>query len=129
MSSNHSFRLAVAAVVVAGSAALAYGCSSNTNDTNPAPSSHDAGGTDSTASSSSGGGSGSGSGSSSGGIGDSSGGADVPIIDTGACTSDASTCNSCYTAQQAAQDPLNACAPETLNCIPFTGTVPTHPTL
>jgi hypothetical protein len=43
--------------------------------------------------------------------------------------SDASACNSCYTAQQAAADPLNACAPETVNCIPFTGTVPTHPTL
>jgi hypothetical protein len=51
------------------------------------------------------------------------------VIDTGSCTSDASACNSCYTAQQAEQDPLNACAPETANCIPFTGTVPTHPQL
>jgi len=124
MSSNHSLRLAIIALVVTCGGALAYGCSSD-NNTNPAPSSHDAGGTDSTASSSSGGGSGS----SSGSIGDSSGGADVPVIDTGACTSDASTCNSCYTATQAAQDPLNACAPETVNCIPFTGTVPTHPML
>jgi hypothetical protein len=43
--------------------------------------------------------------------------------------SDASACNSCYTASQAAADPLNACAPETVNCIPFTKTVPSHPTL
>jgi hypothetical protein len=43
--------------------------------------------------------------------------------------SDAATCNSCYSATQAAQDPLNACAPETVNCIPFTKTVPTHPML
>jgi len=34
----------------------------------------------------------------------------------------------CYTSQQAAQDPLNACAPETANGISFTTTVPTHPT-
>jgi len=125
MSSNHSFRLAIIALVVTGSAALAYGCSSNDTGNNPGPSSHDGGGTDSTASSSSGGGSGS----SSGTVGDSSGGADVPVIDTGTCTSDAAACNSCYTAAQAAQDPLNACAPETVNCIPFTKTVPTHPML
>ena len=29
----------------------------------------------------------------------------------------------------AARALLNACAPETVNCIPFTKTVPTHPTL
>jgi hypothetical protein len=129
MSSHHSFRLAIVLLVATAGTALAYGCSSNDNSNNPGPSSHDGGGNDSTASSGSGGSSGGSSGSSSGGIGDSSGGADVPVIDTGACTSDASSCNSCYTAQQAAEDPLNACAPETVNCIPFTKTVPTHPML
>jgi hypothetical protein len=102
-------------------AVTAYGCSSS-NSNNPSPSTQDAGG-DSTGSS------GGSSGSSSGVVGDSSGGADVVGLDTGSCTSDASTCNSCYTAQQAVADPLNACAPETVNCIPFTGTVPAHPTL
>jgi hypothetical protein len=41
------------------------------------------------------------------------------VIDTGACVSDAATCNSCYTQQQAQQDPYNACSPATANCIPF----------
>jgi hypothetical protein len=121
-----SLRLASLAAAAAMATVTAYGCSSS-NSNNPAPSTHDAGG-DSTASSS-GGSSGGSSGSSSGSVGDSSGGADVVVLDTGTCTSDASTCNSCYTAQQAVADPLNACAPETVNCIPFTGTVPAHPTL
>ena len=123
-----SLRLVYVVLTLAAGATMAYGCSSDSSNNNPGPSSHDGGGTDSTASGS-GGGSGGSSGSSSGTVGDSSGGADVPIIDTGACTSDASSCNSCYTAAQAAQDPLNACAPETVNCIPFTKTVPTHPML
>jgi hypothetical protein len=114
-----SRRLGTLALVAATACLTAYGCSSS-NTNNPAPSSRE-GGADSTASSSSG--------SSSGSAGDSSGGADVPVIDTGSCVSDASSCNSCYTAQQAASDPLNACAPATVNCIPFTGTVPTHPML
>jgi hypothetical protein len=118
-----SRRLGTLVMLAATACVTAYGCSSS-NSNNPAPSSRE-GGADSTASSSSGGGSGS----SSGSVGDSSGGADVPVIDTGSCVSDASNCNSCYTAQQAASDPLNACAPSTVNCIPFTGTVPTHPML
>jgi hypothetical protein len=121
-----SLRLVYLALTLGAGTTMAYGCSSDSSNNGPGPSSHDGGGgTDSTASSSSGGGSGS----SSGTVGDSSGGADVPVIDTGACTSDASSCNSCYTASQAAQDPLNACAPETVNCIPFTKTVPSHPML
>ena len=129
MNSNLYNRLAMLALLGGMASVTAYGCSSNDNGNNPGPSRHDGGGNDSTASSSSGGSSGGSSGSSSGGIGDSSGGADVPVIDTGTCTSDASSCNSCYTAQQAAEDPLNACAPETVNCIPVTKTVPTHPML
>jgi hypothetical protein len=120
--------LALVASVALSAAVAAYGCSSNSAGNNPAPSARDGGG-DAT-SSSSGSGSSSGSTSSSGGATDSGGGGvDAPVIDTGSCTSDASTCNSCYTSTQAAQDPLNACAPETVNCIPFTGTVPQHPTL
>jgi hypothetical protein len=41
---------------------------------------------------------------------------DTNLPDVGTCTSDASTCNSCYTP---AQDPLNGCSPATVNCIPF----------
>jgi len=123
-----SLRLAYLALAATAAMATAYGCSGDDTSNNPGPSSHDGGGSDSTASSS-GGSSGGSSGSSSGTVGDSSGGADVPVIDTGSCTSDAATCNSCYTAAQAAQDPLNACAPETVNCIPFTKTVPSHPML
>jgi hypothetical protein len=117
-SKNLSARLAVFALVVSAGSASAYGCSSSNNN-NPAPSTNDSG-SDSTSSSSSG--------SSSGGSSDGSMN-DSVVIDTGACMSDASTCNSCYTPMQAQEDPLNACAPETANCIPFTQTVPTHPML
>ena len=120
---NLSLRLTLVASVALFGVVSAYGCSSSSGNGNPGPSSHE-GGTDGTASSSGGSSSG---GSSSGSSNES--GADVPIIDTGSCVSDAATCNSCYSAAQAAQDPLNACAPETANCIPFTGTVPSHPTL
>jgi hypothetical protein len=41
------------------------------------------------------------------------------LPDVGACTSDAATCNSCYTQ---AQNPLNACAASTVNCVPFDNT-------
>ena len=126
--SNLSLRLAVIGMVSVLGVVTAYGCSSSSNGGNPGPSSHE-GGADGTTSSSGGSSSGgSSSGGSSSGINE-GGGQDVPVIDTGTCQSDASTCNSCYSATQAEQDPLNACAPETANCIPFTGTVPSHPTL
>jgi hypothetical protein len=115
---NLRFRIAFVLGIGAVTSAIAYGCGGGDNGNNPGPSSHD-GGNDATSSGSSSGADSSGS----------SSGSDAPVIDTGSCTSDASTCNSCYTASQAAQDPLNACAPETVNCIPFTKTVPTHPTL
>ncbi len=44
---------------------------------------------------------------------------EASLPDVGSCTSDASTCNSCFTIQQ---DPLNACSPATVNCIPFDNT-------
>jgi hypothetical protein len=48
---------------------------------------------------------------------------DGSLPDVGACTSDAATCNSCYTP---AQNPLNGCSPASVNCIPFDNTrVPT----
>jgi|HubBroStandDraft_2_1064218.scaffolds.fasta_scaffold954505_2 hypothetical protein len=118
-SKNLSARFAVLALVVGAGSASAYGCSSS-NSSNPAPSTHDSG-TDVTTND--------GSGSSSGGGGNDGSMNDVVVIDTGSCMSDASTCNSCYTTMEAQEDPLNACAPETANCIPFTQTVPTHPML
>jgi hypothetical protein len=44
---------------------------------------------------------------------------DSALPDVGNCTSDASTCNSCYTP---AQSPLTGCSPATVNCIPFDNT-------
>jgi hypothetical protein len=44
---------------------------------------------------------------------------DTNLPDVGNCTSDASTCNSCYTVTQ---DPRNACSPYTVSCIPFDNT-------
>jgi hypothetical protein len=53
---------------------------------------------------------------------------DSPSLDTGSCKSDASTCNTCYTAAQAAADPYNACSQYTANCVSFDpARVPTHP--
>jgi hypothetical protein len=58
-----------------------------------------------------------------------SGPAETSIPDTGACESSSTSCNSCYTDAQAAKDPLNACSPYTTNCVAFTLTVPSHPTI
>jgi hypothetical protein len=123
IASNLRLRLAFIVSIAATAAASAYGCSSGDNN-GAGPSTHD-GGSDGTTSSSGG----SDSGSSSGGDATGSSSGDSAIIDTGSCKSDASTCNSCYTSSQAAADPLNACAKETANCVPFTKTVPSHPTL
>jgi hypothetical protein len=41
------------------------------------------------------------------------------LPDVGVCTSDAATCNSCYTP---AQNPLNGCSAAAANCIPFDNT-------
>ena len=38
------------------------------------------------------------------------------VPETGACTSDAATCNSCATP---AEDPYNACSESAGNCVPF----------
>jgi hypothetical protein len=117
---NLRLRLAAVVAVSAIAATAANGCSGD-NGSGPAPSNHDGGGDATGSSGSSSGGSSSGSDAS----GSSSG--DGAITDTGSCTPDGSAnCNSCSTV---ASDPLNACAPETVNCIPFTKTVPSHPTL
>jgi hypothetical protein len=57
------------------------------------------------------------------------GATDAVSLDTGSCTSEASTRNTCYTDAQAAANPYNACSPYTVNCVPFTTAVPMHPTL
>jgi hypothetical protein len=44
---------------------------------------------------------------------------EATLPDVGSCKSDASTCNSCFTVQQ---NPLNACSPATVDCIPFDNT-------
>jgi hypothetical protein len=44
---------------------------------------------------------------------------EATLPDVGSCKSDASTCNSCFTVQQ---NPLNACSPATVACIPFDNT-------
>jgi hypothetical protein len=54
---------------------------------------------------------------------------DAVSLETGTCKPEASTCNSCYDDAQAAQDPYNTCSAFTKDCVPFTLTVPTHPTL
>jgi len=117
---SHNLSLSLVLYLAAVGSAAVYGCSSGDNN-NPGPSSHD-GGNDSTGSSgssSSGSSSGSGSGSGSGSSSGSSSGS--------ACTSDASTCNSCATPSQ---DPYNACSQYTTNCIPFQKSrVPTHPSV
>jgi hypothetical protein len=113
--------LTVLALVATAASVPFVGCGGTAN-TNPMPTMRDSG-TDTTTNHMDGGGPPS----------DSSGGdtgsADTSLPDTGSCKSDASTCNSCYTDAQAATDPYNACSTYTKNCVPFTTTVPTHPTL
>jgi hypothetical protein len=62
------------------------------------------------------------------GAGDTSTAPDVSL-DTGSCVTDSSACNSCYSDAQAAANRYNACSAYTKNCVPFTTTVPAHPTL
>jgi len=119
---NVAFHVAAGSLLAMAIGSFAGACSSNANGGNPSPSTEDAS-TDVTSSGSSGGSSG-GSGGSSGGSGSSSGGGltDAPSFDTGSCVSDASACNSCYSAVQAAADPYNACSPYTVNCTKFDNT-------
>jgi len=115
----------VTGVLLAGSIAAGFpvACSSSSNGGNPTPTNYDSGTAPDTTTSSSGG-------DSSSTTDTSAPTPDSPSLDTGGCTSDASTCNSCYTAAQAAADPYNACSPYTAACIPFDPTrVPSHPSL
>ncbi len=96
-----------AAAILLSLAATFVACSSDDSST-PGPTTHDSG----TAADSS-------MNTDSGVVGDSGGMQDTGVIDTGSCVSDAATCNSCYSPMQNMQDPYNACAPSTANCIPF----------
>jgi hypothetical protein len=114
---------ALATATALTSLALFAGCGGgDDNNGNPAPTKHDSG-TDSsmnhpdTSTNHEGGG------------GNETGAPETGLPDTGSCVSDSSACNSCYTDAQAATDPLNSCSSFTKNCVPFTTTVPTHPTL
>ena len=120
---NLILRLAGVSLVSVAASVAAVACSGDNSNGNPAPTQNDSGTTDSTTSgddSSTGDDSSMGTDSSTGT--DSGGGMDVVLIDTGSCVSDAATCNSCYNATQAAQDPYNACTPYTVNCTPFDNT-------
>ena len=121
MNASAKQRLALLATIALAAAATGLACSGdNSSGGNPAPTVMDSGAaTDSTTGTdtSTGGDSATPDGGSD--PGDSGGTIDVVIIDTGGCVSDASVCNSCYTATQAQQDPYNACSPYTVNCSPF----------
>ena len=111
----------VSIVALAASAGTLIACSGdNSNGGNPATTGGDSGsGGDVTMGGDTATGDDSSMGSDTSTSGDSGGGMDVVQIDTGGCVSDASTCNTCYSASQAATDPYNACSPYTVNCVPF----------
>jgi hypothetical protein len=106
----------------AATCGVAIACSGDDNGSNPTPTINDSGTSDVTTS-----GDDSSTGTDSSTASD-TGTTDAPSLDTGSCKSDASTCNTCYTAAQAAADPYNACSQYTANCVSFDPTrVPTHP--
>jgi hypothetical protein len=122
MKTNHTFRAAVVAIVAAASAVV-VACSGDDNNGNPQPTVDSGMQGDSTMPM---GDDSSMPGTDSSMVSDST----TPPIDTGACKSDGGTCNSCYTAMQAMQDPYNACNAYTSKCIPFDPSrVPSHPQL
>jgi hypothetical protein len=127
---NKTFRLTALSVLTAFAVAAAAACSGDDNNSNPAPTT-DSGstGSDVTVSGDD----------SSTPTGDSSttppGDSttppiDAPSLDTGSCKSSMTTCNTCYTAAQAATDPYNGCTTYTAACQGFDpGQVPSHPML
>lgn len=115
--------LSIAAIAAVASS-VAVACSGDDNNGNPSPTADSGSGNDGTMTEDSSNGTDSSNGS------DTSTASDGPSLDTGSCKSDAGTCNSCYSATQAAADPYNACSQYTANCIKFDSTrVPSHPTL
>lgn len=114
----------VAAIGLAATLAsvLAVACSGDDNSGNPQPTTDSGAAPDGTTP-----GDDSSTGSDSSTVAD-TGSIDALSLDTGSCKSDASTCNTCYTAGQAATDPYNACSQYTANCVSFDPTrVPSHP--
>ncbi|MGA2450132.1 MAG: hypothetical protein ABTD50_15740 [Polyangiaceae bacterium] len=118
----HRYGLQLGALLVLASAASATGCS---DDSTTGPSSHlDSGSIDT--------------GTSPGidaamdaaTMGDDGGGTngDAASDSAPACISDATLCNSCST-PDAADYFYNSCGSQLTNCVPFTGTVPPHPTV
>ena len=128
---THKIGVALLGLTLALSTTLSLsssGCSSTPNNQPDASHFPDgasgSGGTAGSGTKGRGGSSGSGGASGSGGTAGDSG-----LPDTGTCKSDSSSCNSCYTDAQAGADPYNACSPYTKNCLKFSGSVPSHPTL
>jgi hypothetical protein len=97
--------IALASFALAISSSSAFIACSSDDSSQPGPSGHDASTSDSQTTDSN--------------NTDSNMNPDTADLDTGSCMSDAATCNSCYTAQQAAADPYNACSSATANCVPF----------
>jgi hypothetical protein len=104
----------LASVVFAVASSTAVVACSSDDSSNPAPAPLDASTGNDT-----GAGADTGATTDSGGHADTGTTTDSGTPDTGPCTSDAATCNSCVTA---ATDPLHACSPATANCIPFDNT-------
>jgi hypothetical protein len=120
-----ALRFASLAAIAAVASSVAVACSGDDNNSNPQPTLDSGMGSDVTMM-----GDDSSMGTDSSMTSDTSAPIDAPSLDTGSCKSDAGTCNSCYTAAQAAADPYNACSQYTVNCIKFDATrVPSHPTL
>lgn len=109
MKSSKLFAPLAAVAIVLSSAAAIVACGGD-DSSQPGPTPRDGGTTDTSV------------GNDTGTGGDTGPGQDTGVPDTGSCMSDAATCNSCYSPMQAAQDPYNACAPSTANCIPFNNT-------
>jgi hypothetical protein len=124
MGTTRLSRLAVLGLAATLASALAAACSGDDNGSNPQPTTDGGAMPDGTTS-----GGDSSTGTDSSQAAESSAD-DAPSLDTGSCKSDASTCNTCYTAAQAAADPYNACSHYTANCVSFDPTrVPNHPSI
>jgi hypothetical protein len=119
MKLSMSYRLATIALGLSSASLVLVACSSDDNSNNPPITVVDSGAQqDSTVTPSGDSGPGPGTDSSVPPV-DSGPLPDSNLPDVGNCVSEASTCNSCYTV---VQDPLGACSPYSVNCIPFDNT-------
>jgi hypothetical protein len=119
----HRYGLPLGVLLVVAGAVSAMGCS---DDSTTGPSSHvDSGATDTSVSPGPDAALEAASGDDGGSNGDAS---DSAVDSAPACMSDATLCNSCST-PDAGDYFYNSCGSQLTNCVPFTGTVPSHPTV